>query len=188
LLVHVVDASAHDPDAQIDAVGTVLDEIGAAGVPQLLAVNKIDVADDPGRLLERHAGSVAVSARTGAGVGELLVAVGDRLRALAGLVTHRTKRHQLGLALVEGVRPVAMALDHGWRFQTVVTAERRRLSDWAASVVARVGEAHHVVVVEPLMRLLTDREELPELVGVVATPATSLDDIGVHDRVLVVVL
>src|SRR5207248_2000129 len=86
LLVHVVDASAHDPDAQIDAVGTVLDEIGAAGVPQLLAVNKIDVADDPGRLLERHAGSVAVSARTGAGVGELLVAVGDRLRALADVV------------------------------------------------------------------------------------------------------
>src|SRR5439155_19005574 len=78
--------------------------------------------------------------------------------------------------------------DHGWPFQTVVTAERRRLSDWAASVVARVGEDHHVVVVEPLMRQLTDREELPELVGVVATPATSLDDIGVHDRALVVVL
>ena len=32
------------------------------------------------------AGSVAVSARTGAGVGELLVAVGDRLRALADVV------------------------------------------------------------------------------------------------------
>src|SRR5438045_5483405 len=36
LLVHVVDASAADPDAQIDAVRTVLDEIGASDVPELL--------------------------------------------------------------------------------------------------------------------------------------------------------
>jgi len=86
LLVHVVDASAPDPDGQIEAVDTVLAEIGAADVPQLLAVNKIDVATDPERLLDRHSGSVAVSALTGAGVDDLLAAVGDRLRALADVV------------------------------------------------------------------------------------------------------
>src|SRR5207249_768998 len=169
LLVHVVDASAPDPDGQIEAVDTVLAEIGAADVPQLLAVNKIDVATDPERLLDRHSGSVAVS-------------------ALTGLVTNRDKRHRSGRAVVEGVRPISVALAHGWRFEAVVSSGRARLSDWAASVVARVGDDRHLVVPEPLMRRLTDRDELPELVGVVATPARSIDDVGVHDRALVVVL
>ena len=42
LLVHVVDASAADPEDQIDAVRAVLDEIGADQVPELLVFNKAD--------------------------------------------------------------------------------------------------------------------------------------------------
>ena len=45
-LVHVVDASAADPEGQIAAVRDVLDEIGAGAVPELLVVNKADVAPD----------------------------------------------------------------------------------------------------------------------------------------------
>ena len=44
LLVHVVDATAPDPEAQIDAVRTVLAEIGAERVPELLVFNKADLA------------------------------------------------------------------------------------------------------------------------------------------------
>jgi GTP-binding protein HflX len=83
LLVHVVDASAPDPDANILAVQGVLDEIGAGQIPQLLVVNKADVA--PGAaaaLVEAHPGAVAISARSGEGVDAMLRAVGDRLRAL----------------------------------------------------------------------------------------------------------
>ncbi|MHB8669933.1 MAG: GTPase HflX [Acidimicrobiales bacterium] len=88
LLVHLVDASAADPEGQIDAVRTVLAEIGAEGVPELLALNKADAADADAlaRLERRHDGSVTISARTGAGIDSLLVAVGDRLRALADVV------------------------------------------------------------------------------------------------------
>src|SRR5271154_6187 len=42
LLVHVVDGSAPDFEGQIDAVRTVLAEIGADGIPELLVVNKAD--------------------------------------------------------------------------------------------------------------------------------------------------
>jgi GTP-binding protein HflX len=87
LLIHVVDASAPDPSEQIDAVRTVLAEIGAARVPELLVYNKADVAgDDAARLVRNHPGSVAVSARTGVGLEDLLVAVGDRLRAATEVV------------------------------------------------------------------------------------------------------
>jgi len=86
LLVHVVDAGAPDPESQIDAVRTVLAEIGAGEVPELLAFNKADVAVEAKRLMQRHAGSVAISALTGEGVGALLEAVGDRLRSLSRVV------------------------------------------------------------------------------------------------------
>jgi GTP-binding protein HflX len=81
LLVHVVDASAADPSAQIEAVRTVLAEIGAAEVPELLAFNKADLdRRKAGRLMACEPGSVACSALTGRGVPELLRAVAERLR------------------------------------------------------------------------------------------------------------
>ena len=82
LLLHVVDGSARDPEAQIDAVRSVLSEIGAAEVPELLAVNKADVAPEAaGKLAVAHDGAAVFSAATGAGVPELLRRVADRLRA-----------------------------------------------------------------------------------------------------------
>jgi len=94
LLVHVVDASVADPEFQIDAVRTVLAELGADQVPELLAFNKSDrlASADTGdsarvrRLEGRHPGSVLVSAHTGAGVEDLLAAIGERLRALTKVV------------------------------------------------------------------------------------------------------
>jgi GTP-binding protein HflX len=87
LLVHVVDASALDVEGNIDAVRTVLREIGADDVPELLAFNKADLAPaEAARLAKVHEGSVALSATTGAGVPELLRTVADRLRALTNVV------------------------------------------------------------------------------------------------------
>jgi GTP-binding protein HflX len=87
LLVHVVDASSVDPDAHIGAVRSVLAEIGADEVPELIAFNKADLdADGARRAVRTHPGSVAISARTGEGIDDLLHAVGDRLRALTDVV------------------------------------------------------------------------------------------------------
>jgi GTP-binding protein HflX len=87
LLVHVVDSSAAEPEAQIDAVRAVLGEIGAGDVPELLAFNKADVApDEAKRLYERNPDGVVLSAVTGEGVDELLRTIGDRLRAVTKVV------------------------------------------------------------------------------------------------------
>jgi GTP-binding protein HflX len=81
LLVHVVDASDPDPAGQITAVRTVLNEIGAGSIPELIVFNKIDLADAsallPLRTLAPEA--VFVSARTGEGVAELRARVEGRL-------------------------------------------------------------------------------------------------------------
>jgi GTP-binding protein HflX len=87
LILHVVDGSAPDAPAQIAAVHTVLDEIQATDVPELLIVNKVDIAE-PTQVRELCEGetTLAASAATGEGVDKLLSAVGDRLRALATVV------------------------------------------------------------------------------------------------------
>jgi GTP-binding protein HflX len=86
-LVHVVDASAADPDGQIDAVREVLAEIDAAAVPELLVFNKADLAGgEAKRLVDDHPGSVAVSAVTGEGVDVFLRTLADRLRSITTVV------------------------------------------------------------------------------------------------------
>jgi len=86
LLVHVVDASAHDPEGQIAAVRGVLREIGAGDIPELIVFNKIDIAEAPDQLLRRYEGSLSVSAVTGEGTDRLLSAIADRLAIQNALV------------------------------------------------------------------------------------------------------
>jgi GTPase len=77
LILHVVDGSDADPQAQISAVREVLGEIGAGNVAELVVINKADAADPIEvkalRLREPH--SVVISARTGAGLDDLLAAI-----------------------------------------------------------------------------------------------------------------
>ncbi|MFP3906352.1 MAG: GTPase HflX [Acidimicrobiales bacterium] len=87
LLVHVVDSSAPDPGAQIEAVRDVLGAIGAGDVPELLVFNKSDLAPVAARqLVAAHPGSVAVSATTGDGIDACLATMSERLRSLTHLV------------------------------------------------------------------------------------------------------
>jgi GTP-binding protein HflX len=83
LLVHIVDGSAANAQEQIDAVHEVLREIDADSRPELIAINKADVAGpDAKNLLEAYPGSVLFSAVTGEGMDDFLNALSDRLRAL----------------------------------------------------------------------------------------------------------
>jgi GTP-binding protein HflX len=89
-LVHVVDCTAADPEGQIAAVREVLTEIGAAHLPELLVFNKRDAAPEvAANLVQRHEGSVSVSALDGVGIEGFLLALGDRLRALSKVVELR---------------------------------------------------------------------------------------------------
>jgi GTP-binding protein HflX len=82
LLLHVVDVSHPQAEEQIDAVNTVLMEIGAAEKPVLMVFNKIDQLPGglPAGLREKYSNAVAISARTGEGVTPLLAELGTQLR------------------------------------------------------------------------------------------------------------
>jgi GTP-binding protein HflX len=77
LILHVVDGSHPDPESQIAAVREVFADIGATAVPEIIVINKIDAADPLvlGRLRRREQHSVALSARTGEGLADLVAAL-----------------------------------------------------------------------------------------------------------------
>ncbi|MGY9023935.1 MAG: GTPase HflX [Candidatus Nanopelagicales bacterium] len=81
LIVHVVDGCDEDPFGQVSAVREVLNEIGAGEIPELIAINKSDIADpmDIVAFQGSFPGSIVVSAHTGAGLEELLARIDAEL-------------------------------------------------------------------------------------------------------------
>ncbi|MEE1649217.1 GTPase HflX [Brachybacterium sp. J144] len=81
LLLHVVDASHPDPEGQIRAVRTVLGEIDGFDVPEVIVLNKADIAEPEtiARLRSQVGDSAVVSARTGMGLEELRELIAERL-------------------------------------------------------------------------------------------------------------
>jgi GTPase len=86
LLLHVVDASNPRRDEQVTHVDTVLTEIGAHEIPQLLVYNKIDRLQESPRIdrdAHGRATAVWISAEQGVGLDLLARAVSERLARFA---------------------------------------------------------------------------------------------------------
>ena len=82
LMLHVVDAGEPSLEGQIAAVRLVLEEIGAAHLPELMIVNKTDTIDDLARtrLTRLFPDAIAVSALNGDGTADLIAAIDETLR------------------------------------------------------------------------------------------------------------
>jgi GTPase len=90
LLLHVVDASHPHMREQIDAVFTVLEDLGAAGKPTIMVLNKSDLVKDTYKLRDmvaRERDAIYISALTGDGLPQLLQKIQQ--------VLEREKRREL---------------------------------------------------------------------------------------------
>ncbi|WP_376768076.1 GTPase HflX [Nonomuraea rhodomycinica] len=90
LILHVVDGSHPDPEGQLAAVREVIADIeGASELPEIVVINKADAADPDvlDRISRRERDSIVVSARTGAGIAELMELIERRLPRLDHEVT-----------------------------------------------------------------------------------------------------
>jgi GTP-binding protein HflX len=100
LLIHVVDVTHPNAQAQARAVHETLEEIEADHIPTLIALNKIDQLSDPERAQQAVAGfphAVAISALTGQGIPDLLAAVSQELFENFEPVTVRLPYEEGGL-------------------------------------------------------------------------------------------
>lgn len=93
------------------------------------------------------------------------------------LLGNRTKRHRAGEFLVQGVRPIGLAVEHGWCVRTLIFAADRRLSRWASGILESVA-ARQVAMSADLLAELAEKDDA-ELVAVVAMRPDELSRVAV---------
>lgn len=101
-----------------------------------------------------------------------------RFQQWQSLLENRSKRTRTGEFLVHGVRPITMAIDHGWTIRSLIYPAGLGLSDWATSMLAEPAlRAERVAMAPELLAELADKDNPTELVAVAVEPADRLDRI-----------
>jgi GTPase len=121
LLLHVVDVSHPQAEDQIQAVNTVLAEIGAGEKPTIMVLNKMDRLNGNGagtegalnRLQEKHPHAAAISAATGEGVAALLAEIGTQLRPKREFLELRVPHEQA--AVIARLHAVGQIISRSYR-------------------------------------------------------------------------
>ena len=111
-----------------------------------------------------------------------------RFQQLQALLGNRAKRQRAGEFLVQGVRPITLAAEHGWRFRALAYDAQRPLSVWARDLLRRAGAEQLAMTPELLAELGEKDEGSPELLAVVEMPPDDLGRITVTSGFLGVVL
>jgi GTP-binding protein HflX len=114
-----VDISHPQADEQIAAVNSVLNEIGAGDKPTMMVFNKVDQlggGNTLARLHELYPNSVAVSARTGTGIEELLGEISTQIRPERELVELKIPHEQA--ALIARLHQVGQVLERRYYGKT----------------------------------------------------------------------
>jgi 23S rRNA (uridine2479-2'-O)-methyltransferase len=102
------------------------------------------------------------------------------------LLTNRAKRQRAGEFVVQGVRPITLAVEHGWQIRALLRSDSGEPSPWAREMLDRAGGAGRVLVAPELMRELGGKDEdTPELLAVVGMPADRLDRVPAGPGMLV---
>lgn len=102
-------------------------------------------------------------------------------------LTNRTKRQRNGEFIVQGVRPISLAVEHGFDVRALLYDEDRALSPWARGILDRAPRAVRAALAPDLLRELGGKDdEAPELVAVAGLPADDLGRLPVGTGMLVV--
>ncbi|WNI21238.1 RNA methyltransferase [Streptomyces sp. ITFR-16] len=107
-----------------------------------------------------------------------------RFQQFQTLLTNRTKRGRAGEFLVQGVRPITMAVEHGWTVRSLLYDASRPLSRWAEELMRGVTTERIAMAPELLAELSEKTEGAPEVLAVVAMAPDDLSRITVGDDFL----
>jgi 23S rRNA (uridine2479-2'-O)-methyltransferase len=97
-----------------------------------------------------------------------------RFQQWQALLGNRAKRQRAGEFLVQGVRPITLAAEYGWRFRALLADADRPLSAWAQNLLRDVPAVAVAMAPELLAELGEKEEGPPELIAVVEMPNDDL--------------
>ncbi|USQ79436.1 rRNA methyltransferase [Ornithinimicrobium faecis] len=99
------------------------------------------------------------------------------------LLGNRTKRNRHREFLVQGVRPLTLALEHDWPVRALLRGDGD-LSNWAQGVWEETAAESHGILAPELMAELGGKDEAtPELLAVLELPPDDLDRVRAAERV-----
>ncbi|WP_318842824.1 TrmH family RNA methyltransferase [Myceligenerans pegani] len=106
-----------------------------------------------------------------------------RFQVLQTLLSNRTKRHRAGEFIVQGVRPLSMAIEFGWEIRALLYDGERSLSSWARDLLGSTPGAEQIAMSPGLLAELGEKGEgAVELLAVVAMRPDDLNRVPVsHD-------
>jgi 23S rRNA (uridine2479-2'-O)-methyltransferase len=86
------------------------------------------------------------------------------------LLSNRVKRQRAGEFLIQGVRPITLAVEYRWPVRAMIYDMSRPLSRWATDMLAASG-ARRVAMAPELLGELGEKDgSVPEMVAVAAIP------------------
>ena len=97
-----------------------------------------------------------------------------RFQQWAALLENRSKRQRSGEFIVQGVRPITLALRNGWPIGAVLYDADGATSQWAAEILGTVAAPKVAVAPELMHELGGKTDAAPELLVVAALPADDL--------------
>jgi tRNA G18 (ribose-2'-O)-methylase SpoU len=183
-------------------LGVVPDQVlsVACGAPSLRSGGRLPRSRTRRAGLSRHLAGQGLRAGHGASVGdrcalEVSLASGAlrvttrnaRFQQWEALLSNRTKRQRAGEFLVQGVRPITMAVRHDWQIRALLYDADVPLSGWARETLDTVRTTKVAVASELMHELGGKTDSVPELLVVVGLPEDDLARIPAGPGMLTVV-
>ncbi|MGV9863196.1 TrmH family RNA methyltransferase [Rhodococcus koreensis] len=111
-----------------------------------------------------------------------------RFQQWQSYLTNRAKRTKAGRFLIQGVRPLNLALEHDWPIESLLhRIDGPPLSDWARELLATRSVEQIGVSAELMAELGEKTDAAPELIAVAKTRAPRLKDLRLQSVPLIVV-
>ena len=110
-----------------------------------------------------------------------------RFQQWEALLGNRTKRQRGAAFIVQGVRPISMAIQAGWEIRELLYNADANLSTWARQTLDQLRTTRIAVAGELMHELGAKADSAPELLAVVGMPDDDLDRIAIGPDLLVVV-
>jgi 23S rRNA (uridine2479-2'-O)-methyltransferase len=110
-----------------------------------------------------------------------------RFQQWAALLDNRAKRQRSGEFIIQGVRPITLAVSNGWPIRTLLYNADAPASRWARDTLDAVAATKIAVSAELMLELGEKDEGPPELLAVAELPADDLARIPVGPALLAVV-
>lgn len=102
-----------------------------------------------------------------------------RFQQWEALLTNRTKRQRSREFLVQGVRPITIAIEQGWPIHALIYDSKRALSRWAEDLLDATRAEQVAMAPDLLIDLGEKNETAPEIIAVMEIPADDLDRIDI---------